>query len=142
MAVNLLNPGTGEMDMIGIDNVDRGFVVASTEYNASSVDKTFYVAPRAMRVKFLIGRVTVAGTDASAVTAVIRKAPSGTAMASGTALHSGTYDLKGTADTNQTLTLSSTAGVLDLAAGDSLVIDFTGVLTSATGTFSVGLAPR
>lgn len=142
MAVNLVNPGTGEMDMVGADNAERGFVFASTEYVAASVDKTFFVAPRAMRIKYISGRVTVAGTDGSAVTAAVVKVASGTAITSGTALHSGTFDLKGTANTNQVLTLSTTAGVLDLAAGDALALDFTGTLTNATGTITVGMAPR
>ena len=81
--------------------------------------------------------VEVAGTDAGAVTAVIRKAPSGTALASGTALHSGSINLKGTAATNQALTLSTTSGVVNLAAGDRLAFDLTGVMTSAVGSVTV-----
>jgi hypothetical protein len=95
-----------------------------------------------MGVRYIIATVTVAGTDGGAVTAVIRKVPSGTAIGSGTALHSGTLNLKGTADTKQTLTLSTNPDDLVLVEGDSLAIDFTGVLTSATGNVSVGMNPR
>lgn len=142
MAVNIVQNATGDMDLPGMDNAQLGFIFATTEYNASSVDKTFFVAPRAMRVKYIIGSPTVAGTDASAVTAVVGKAASTTAIGSATALHSSTYNLKGTARTNQVLTLSTTSTDLDLAAGDALTIDFTGTLTSATGTITVALAPK
>lgn len=127
---------------IGGHRLERLGVTPSptAEYTALSVDKTFFVAPRACRVKAITGRVTVAGADAGAVTAVVRKVPSGTAITSGTALHSGTFNLKGTADTNQALTLSTTASDIELAAGDALAVDFTGTLTSATGSISVGLA--
>lgn len=142
MAVNLANPATGEMEMVGMDNAERGFIIANAEYVAASVDKTFFLATRAMRVKYIVARPTVAGTDVGAVTAVVRKVPDATAITSGTALHSGTFNLKGTANTNQVLALSTTSSDLDLAAGDALAIDFTGTLTSATGAIIVGLAPR
>lgn len=112
---------------------------ASTEWIATSVDKVFWVAPRPCKVKFIRARVTVAGTDGSAVTAVVGKVASGTAIGSGTALHTGSINLKGTADTNQSLTLSTTPATLELATGDALYIDFTGTLTSATGVVTVGL---
>lgn len=117
-----------------------GFVPVSSEYVAASVDKRIFTANRAYVVKGIRGTVTVAGVDASAVTAVVKKVPSGTAITSGTALHSGTFNLKGTADTGQTLTLSTTATDLNIAAGDSIAIDFTGTLTSATGVITVDLA--
>lgn len=123
----------------GSDGGAGAFLHKNTAYNASSVDTAFMVAHRAMRVESIIGRVTVAGTDGGAVTAVIRKVPSGTAIASGTALHSSTFNLKGTADTNQTLTISTTASDMLLAAGDALAIDFTGTLTSATGVVTVAM---
>lgn len=129
------------LGMRGADGGAGSFIVADFPYNASSVDAAFFVAPRAMRVEAINGRVTVAGTDASAVTAQVRKVPSGTAITSGTVLHSSTFNLKGTANTNQALTLSTTAATLLLAAGDCLAIDFTGTLTSATGAFTVGMTP-
>lgn len=114
-------------------------MTATAEWVAASVDKVFYVAPRPMKVKFIRARVTVAGTDGSAVTAVVGKVASGTAIGSGTALHSSSINLKGTADTNQSLTLSTTPATLELATGDALYIDFTGTLTNATGVVTVGL---
>jgi hypothetical protein len=117
-----------------------GFLPISSEYIASSVDKVIFVASRAYAVKAIRGRVTVAGTDGSAVTATVRKVASGTAITSGTALHSGTFNLKGTADTNQSLTLSATASDLLIAPGEAIAIDFAGTLTSATGVITVELA--
>ena len=111
------------------------------QYNASSVDQTIFTADRAYKVKAIYVRPRVAGSDAGAVTAAVKKAASGTAPADGTAVHSGTADLKGTADTNQQLTLSTTAANLKLTAGQSLCVDFTGVMTAAVGTITVILIP-
>lgn len=129
---------------MGIEGAIAGpgeFVTAAEYWTATSVDSTFMTTTRPMVVQGIVSRIDVAGTDAGAVTAIIRKVPSGTALTSGTALHSGSINLKGTAATNQTLTLSTTASDLRLAAGDSLVIDFTGVLTSAVGCVTVMLNP-
>lgn len=131
----------GSLGIQGSQLDDGGFLQVSIEWLATSVDKVSFVADRPYRVKGIRARVEVAGTDPSAVTAVVRKAASGTAIASGTALHSGTINLKGTAATNQTLTLSTTSTDLNIAAGDAIGIDFTGVLTAATGVVTVTLAP-
>lgn len=138
--IRIKQDGTS-MGLVGSDGGNGSFITASFEYVAASIDATFFVAPRAMRVEVINGRVTVAGTDGGAVTAQVRKVPSGTAITSGTVLHSGTYNLKGTANTNQALTISTTASDLLLAAGDALALDFTGTLTSATGVFTVGMTP-
>lgn len=138
---NIIQGSDGSFDIEGQDHTQAGFVNVNIEYDASSVDKVSFVANRAYIVKGIRGRVEAAGTDVSAVTAAIKKAASGTAIASGTALHSSTMNLKGTAATNQTLTLSTTASDLLIAAGTAIGIDFTGTLTSATGVVTVSLAP-
>lgn len=138
--LNIIQNADGSLTLAGADTT-VGVWNASTEWLATSVDKRFFTATRPYIVKAISATVTVAGTDASAVTATIRKVPSGTAITSGTALHSSTVNLKGTADTKQNLTLSTTASALAIAAGDSLAIDFTGTLTSATGTVTVSLCP-
>ena len=125
----------------GSDLDDGAFLSINIEYNASAVDKVAFVATRRYIVKAITGRPTVAGTDGGAVTAVIKKAASATAITSGTALHASTYNLKGTADTIQALTLSTTASDLEIPSGTAIGIDFTGTLTSATGVVSVVLAP-
>lgn len=141
MGVNLKQNPDGSMGLQGTDLGDGGFLPVTAEWTASSVDKVFFVADRAYRVKGAIARVTVAGTDAGAVTVAVRKVASGTAITSGTAIHSGTANLKDTANTNQTLTLSTTSTDLDIPAGTCLAVDFTGVLTAATGAVTVSLAP-
>lgn len=129
------------MGIQGTDLNDGDFIPIDIEWTASSVDKVSFVATRRYIVKAITARVEAAGTDGGAVTAVIRRAASGTAIASGTAMHSGSINLKGTAATNQALTLSTTASDLDIPAGTAIGIDFTGVLTSATGVVVVSLAP-
>ncbi len=97
----------------------------------------------AMRVRAIMVRVEVAGTDGGAVTAAFKKCKSGTSIAGGVALHSGTANLKGTAATNQTLTLSTANGGADciVAPGDSIAIDVTGTLTSVVALASIDLVP-
>lgn len=142
MGVNIKQNDDGSMGLQGKDLGEGGFVPINIEWLAASVDKIAFVATRAYTVKAITARVEVAGTDAGAVTGAIKKAASATAIASGTALHSGTINLKGTAATNQSLTLSTTDTDLDIAAGDAIGIDFTGVLTAATGAVTITLAPK
>lgn len=138
---NLKQNDTGSMDIEGKDNGSYGFIPVTLSWVAASTDAPAFVATRAYRVHSIIARPLVAGTDGGAVTAVVKKAPSGTAIASGTAVNSGTINLKGTADTNQTITVA-TNGTANLDAGDALGLDFTGTLTSAIGFVTVMLAPR
>lgn len=119
----------------------EGLIEATLRWDANIADTVFFVASRQYIVKKITARVEVAGTDAGAVTAVVKKAASGTAITSGTALHSGTINLKGTAATNQALTLSTTASDLDIAAGNAIGLDLTGTPTAAVGCVTVWLAP-
>lgn len=117
-------------------------VVVSFVYGEDTpIDLAFFVAHRAYRVHKITVRPLVVGSDGGAVTAVIKKAPSGTAIASGTALHSSTADLKGTINTNQALTLSATTADLNIAAGDAIGMDTTGTMTAARGVVTVELLP-
>jgi hypothetical protein len=142
MSVDIQQNADGSMRLVGNDGTAlSGFQITANPYNATSVDMVMFTASRACVVTGIIGRVDTAGTDAGAVTAQVRKVPSGTALTGGTVLHTGTYNLKGTANANQVLTLSTTDGALRLAAGDSIVLDFTGVLTAAAGCISVTCAP-
>ena len=132
--------GDGSMGVEGTAGGQGEFVVIDSEWSASSVDKSIFVATRPYVVQAIVARVDTAGTDAGAVTAQIRKVASGTAITSGTVVHTGTVNLKGTAATNQTITLNTDASVR-LAAGECLAIDFTGVLTAAAGILTVMLNP-
>lgn len=141
MSVDITQRPDGGFGLAGVaGTANSGFVPATFTYNVPAADLTFFVADRPYVVIGIRGRVDVAGTG-GACTAVIRKVPSGTALTSGTALHSGSFNLVGTANTNQTLTLSTTEGVLQIAAGDAIAFDLTGTATSATGAITVHLAP-
>lgn len=143
MAVNLLSNDDGSLGLQGRDFDAGEFIGMSAEWTPSSADMTLGILTRSMRVKAIRARVTTVGTDAGAVTAVIRKVNNSQAITAGTALHSGTINLKGTIDLNQDLVLASaTDGTLDLVDGHTLAIDFTGVLTAAVGTVTVWLSPR
>lgn len=139
---NIRQNQDGTLGIQGSQLDDGGFIPVQFWWNVPNADSSFFVADRPFRVKAIRARVDTAGTDASAVTGAIRKAPSGTAIASGTALHSGTINLKGTAATNQTLTLSTTSADLEIAAGDCIGFDLTGVGTAAVGSVTVLLAPK
>lgn len=130
----------GSLGIEGSALGDGGFVPVTLNYTATIVDCTVFTADRPYVVKAIRGRVDVAGSG-GACTAVIRKVPSGTAITSGTALHSSSFNLVGTANAQQTLTLSTTASDLLLAAGDSIAFDLTGTPTSAVGNISVLLNP-
>lgn len=122
---------------------DLGYSVADYSYSGTgvAVDTPFFIADRSYTVLSIVLRVEVAGTDGGAVTCQIRKAPSGTAIASGTVLHSGTGNLKGTAATNQTLALSTTASDLSIPSGTCIGFDLTGIATAAVGCVTVVLRP-
>jgi hypothetical protein len=102
-------------------------------------DNVIFIASHPMEVTEIKCMPTVAGTDASAVTAEIKKASGTTATGSGTAVATATFNLKSTIYTVQTATLSATKSVRELASGDRLGIDFTGTLTSAEGFIQVRL---
>ena len=142
MSVDIQQQADGSMRFVGVDGgANSGFQITANPYTAASVDQVIFTAARACVVTGIIGRVDTLGTDAGAVTATVRKVPSGTVLTGGVALHTGTYNLKGTLNTNQVLALSTTDGALRLAAGDSVVVDFTGILTAAAGCISVTMAP-
>lgn len=142
----------GEFALIACDGsswvvINQGFdaapeqVVSFVYGEAVAIDACFFVAARAYRVVAVTVRPLVVGSDGGAVTLAVKKAPSGTAIASGTAVHSGSADLKGTINTNQALTLSTTSADLDIASGDAIGIDCTGTMTAARGVVSVALIP-
>jgi len=136
---DIIQGDRGEFDIDYKGQGSKGFTVVNIEYNASSIDKVSFVAGRRYIVKSIVGRPTIAGTDGGAVTAVIKKAASATAITSGTALHASTYNVKGTADTVQTL--SVTGADAEIPSGTAIGVDFTGTLTDAVGVVTVLLAP-
>lgn len=116
---------------------DREFI--DTRIIATDVDRFLFIADRAYIVTGVRYRPSVAGTDGGAVTAVVRKCTGTQSPTAGTPVHSGTINLKGTVNTNQTAAMSVTASDWTLAAGDSLSLDVTGVLTVVEGLLTVTL---
>lgn len=104
---------------------------------ATPLDQSFFVAPVAIRVIGINNRPLVVGSDGGAVTAVVKKAASGTAIDAGTALMSDSFNLKATINTNVAGTLSATSTDLDIAAGTAIGVDTTGTMTAARGVITV-----
>jgi hypothetical protein len=105
--------------------------------NAGCVDSQVFIAPFACQVVSVAYDHAVAGNDAGAVNLQLTKLTGTTALASGTALLTNNtnagFDCKATAQTRQTGTLTATTASLQLAAGDKLCADFTGVVTTLSG---------
>lgn len=115
--------------------------VLFTYGEALPLDAPIFVAnDRSYIVQSIVVRPLVAGTDASAVTAHLRRAASGAAVGTGTTLHSGTINLKGTIDVNQVLTLA-VLNSITIPAGSAVGLDVTGVTTAARGIISMMLLP-
>ncbi len=115
----------------------NSFCITHVYGAATEADGPVFTAPRACRV--LRVKVRILATAASA-TGMLEKAPSGTAAASGTDLLAATFAFDATANTVLTPGLTTTAADLSLAAGDSIMLDVTGTLTSATGVITIELA--
>jgi hypothetical protein len=105
---------------------------------AADYDGLGGIAYEAMELVSAVARQGTAGSDAGAVTLMVKKVPSGTAKASGTDMLAAGLDLKATADTNQSGTLSATLANRRLAAGDAFGLVPTGTLT-AVDAVSVSL---
>ena len=106
-------------------------------YGAGTVDQHIFIADGAYVVTGIKMLPAVAGTDGSAVSVMLKLCDDTEAPSAGDNALTGTLDLKGTANTIQTGTLQGTP---TLALGDSLGLDFDGVLTSAVGTITVYVA--
>lgn len=89
--------------------------------------------PFAWRLVSVTERHQTAGSDAGAVTLMVKKVPSGTAKAAGTDMLSAGLDMKGTADTNQSGSLHATEANYTGAAGDGIGLVSTGTLTALDG---------
>src|SRR6478609_11945199 len=83
-------------------------VVFNYDILGAKTDNVIYIANCPMEVVEIKCMPVVAGTDASAVTAEIKKASGTTATGSGTSVATATFNLKSTIYTVQTATLSAT----------------------------------
>lgn len=114
-------------------------VLVELEYSAptDTAGNVIFVADRAYNLVAIRHTVSTVGSDMGAVTAVVKKAASGTAIASGTALTATAIDLKATIWTPA----SPAVTVLAIAAGDQVGLDVTGTSTAARGNVTLALVP-
>lgn len=111
------------------------FAVAT---NASLGATTFFVATQTMYIQAITEVHKTAGTNGSAVTAVITRERGNQAPGAGTSLMTNSFNMKGTINVNQSANLngqinSVTDPLLVLVAGDRLSFATTGVLTTLAG---------
>lgn len=100
---------------------------------AGDYEGVLFIATEAFELISVSERHLVAGSDAGAVTAMLKKVPSGTAPAGGTDMLASGLNLKAAANTVQKGTLHGTVANRRLAAGDSIAIVTTGTLTAVDG---------
>jgi len=122
MSVQLKQNADMSAGLQGTDLDEGGFVVLSFPYNATAQASILTIGGTVIKRRMVV--VDIKGvpeaTTTNAITGTVYKAASGTALTAGTALHTGTFNFQGTAATNQTLALSTTSGVLDVAAGSRI----------------------
>lgn len=141
--IDTLRPG--ESAWFGCDGADwyeygrSQPVLVELEYSAptDTAGNVIFVADRAYNLVGIRHVVSTVGSDMGAVTAVVKKAASGTAIASGTALTATAIDLKATIWTPA----SPAVTVLAIAAGDIVGLDVTGTSTAARGNVTLALVP-
>lgn len=97
---------------------------------AADYDGVPFIADKKYEVVVVKERHGAVGTDAGAVTLMVKKVPSGTAKAAGTDVLAAGINLKAAANTAQDGTLHATLANKQLAAGDGLGLEPTGVLTA------------
>lgn len=116
--------------------VGNSFVVTYRYGAATEADGPIFTAPRACRL--LAVKVRILGTAAGA-TGMLEKAATTVAAGSGTDLLAATFAFDATANSVLTPALTTTTADTSLAAGDSIMLDVTGTLTSATGVITLEL---
>ena len=129
-----------EPSVFELSNED--YLVADHYISGSVADVAFWIAPVACEVVAVREVHAVAGDDAGAVTATVRRCQGTEAPSAGDNLLSTTINLKGTAYTTQAPALSTTIADLPLAAGDRLALDVTGTTTTLAGVIVSVLLKR
>ena len=146
MSVQLKQNADASLGLQGTDLDEGGFVIVTLPWSAiTNTSGAFLtVSGPIMNRRMIVKAISYLNDTAAsnAVTATLYKAPSATAIGSGTALHSSTANLQATAGANQSLTLSTTSGVVDVAAGNRIGFVISGTPGAAgVGAFTVTLAP-
>lgn len=137
--------GTGEVNLISSNANDAVVVGANVAIQtevirfdiAAGAAAADYDCTRIIPYPWMLVSVNerhqTLGTDAGAVTLMVKKVPSGTAKASGTDMLAAGLNLKSTIDTNQAGALNATAANYTGAAGDGIALVSTGTLTAVDG---------
>lgn len=146
MGVNLKQNADASAGLQGTDLDNGSFVVVTLPWSAitNTTGAFLTVSGPVLKRRMIVHGISYVNdtTATNAVTATLYKAASGTAIGSGTALHSGTANLQATAATPATLTLSTTASDLDVAAGSRIGFVISGAPGAAgVGSFTVHLCP-
>lgn len=125
---------------MGVTNPVMVTIPGASAATAANYTAPFFIAHRTYLVVEVRERHETAGSDAGAVTVMLKKVPSGTAPASGTDLLTAGISLKATANTNQnsigtgaTITLVTSNSTRRLVKGDALSLVTTGTLTAVAG---------
>lgn len=118
---------------VAVDTTSTYCVSVALPLNGDQVDQNIFIAMEPVRVLAISESHATAGSDASAVSCVVRKATGTTAIASGTVIMSNSFDLKAAANTVQNAAMATNSATVTLASGDRLGVDFTGVMTSVAG---------
>lgn len=133
-------------DRFGIVPPDSGFSVVVTNgvryekfrISATPASQNLLTSQEAWNLISVSYTVNVAGTDASAVSGMLKKCTGTQAPSAGTDLLSAGIDLKSTANTTVSGTLTGTAASLSFGASDRLAFVPTGVTTAVDGYFTIG----
>lgn len=139
--VSYINVGTKTSANFVAEGLIGAVSVSYVYGDVTPIDMPFFVADRQYLLLALNLRPIVAGTDGSAVTAVVRKPGSGIAPSGGSGLQSSTFNLKGTINVNQSATLVANTATLTLSTAEALAFVITGVPTAARGVLSALLLP-
>jgi hypothetical protein len=125
-------------NIVGGKSVSSGVIDAT--YDG---DRFIFTADRAYQVTSVDFMQSVIEATSSTTTVMVKKVPSGTVIGSGSDVLAAALNLKTgvTANTKQSVALNATTGNLQLAAGDSLALDFTNALTEYIGSCTITLKP-
>ena len=110
--------------------------------NGDLSDQAFFIANRPMTIVAAKAIHSTLGTNGSAVTFQLTKDTGTDVPGAGTDLLSAAISLKAAINTVQELAFATTPGLLRLAPGDRISIDFAGTLTAVAGlVVTVEIAP-
>lgn len=109
------------------------FLVGTSPATAANWGSTFFTSDEYYQIVSVKERHTTAGNDAGAVTAMLKRVPSGTAPSAGTDMLAAGMSMKSVANTSQSGTLHATVANQKLIPGQSLAAVLTGTPTTLAG---------